>query len=62
MLLDGELPPGSFIDARITALENDYDLRADVIGVRNESSPATVTPARSRRLPLAPSTAGAYGR
>ncbi|MBI3791422.1 MAG: 30S ribosomal protein S12 methylthiotransferase RimO [Gemmatimonadetes bacterium] len=61
--LDAEAPPGAFVRARITDIEDDVDFTAELLEVT--SPPPAALPARAERraLPLAPATTlGAFGR
>jgi ribosomal protein S12 methylthiotransferase len=62
LYLDRALAAGTLVRARITALENDYDMKATVVEIL---SPVTAPPGnakKSRQLPLAMASTGAYGR
>ncbi len=62
LYLDRALPAGTLVRARITALENDYDMNAAVVDVLSSSSMPPASAPKSRHLPLALASTGAYGR
>ena len=61
--LGGPLRPGTLIDAVVESAEDEYDLRASLVRVV-EAPPATPPAPRAlrRRLPMAASTIGSFGR
>ena len=57
--IDTPVPPGSFVEVAIDAVEDDYDFRATVAGTID---PPPLAVARGRALPVAASSIGSYGR
>jgi len=53
--------PGSLIETRVTAVQDDYDFTADFIRPLDMPVVARVASARGRALPVAP-TIGSFGR
>ncbi|HEX2779053.1 MAG TPA: 30S ribosomal protein S12 methylthiotransferase RimO [Gemmatimonadaceae bacterium] len=53
-------PPGSILDVRIDAVENDYDFAATALDV--VSVPATAERRATRRLPVMATSIGSFGR
>ncbi len=60
--LDRALLPGTLVRARIDSTENDYDLRASVAEIISEGLRRVADAPRTRQLPLAVTSVGAYGR
>lgn len=56
-----EVAPGSLIETRVTAVQDDYDFTADVVRTLEMPVTPSVAPARGRTLPVAPSI-GSFGR
>jgi ribosomal protein S12 methylthiotransferase len=52
--------PGTILDVRIDAVENDYDFEATALGV--VSAPMNVARRRGRALPMLSTTIGSFGR
>ena len=63
VFLDRDATPGSFVECRMDAVEDDYDFRATVLRVMDEAGGRRV-PDRARRiLPIAAATTiGSFGR
>ena len=63
VFLDRDATPGSFVENRMDAVEDDYDFRATVLRVTDEARERRA-PDRARRvLPIAASTTiGSFGR
>jgi ribosomal protein S12 methylthiotransferase len=58
----GAVAPGDFIDARIEDVVDDYDFRATLVSVADPYRRPAPPRRTSRTLPLAPTTAGSFGR
>jgi len=53
--------PGSLIETRVTAVQDDYDFTADFVRTLEMPAVPSAAPARGRTLPVAPSI-GSFGR
>lgn len=56
-----EAAPGSLIETRVTAVQDDYDFTADFVRPLEMPAVPSAAPARGRTLPVAPSI-GSFGR
>ncbi|MGQ0538737.1 MAG: 30S ribosomal protein S12 methylthiotransferase RimO [Gemmatimonadaceae bacterium] len=61
---EGDAPAGALVDVIVSAVVDDFDFEASLAAVVESASPPRgASPAAARRtLPLAPSTAGSFGR